>query len=63
MHCRHCKNRVEEAVNDIKGAAGRVNLKKGELEVLYSEEITDRVIISRVEKAGYTVTGVKKTET
>ncbi|MFR4756954.1 MAG: heavy-metal-associated domain-containing protein [Evtepia gabavorous] len=29
MHCEHCKVRVEEAVNDIKGAAGKVDLKKG----------------------------------
>ena len=28
MHCQHCKNRVEEAVGDISGAAARVNLKK-----------------------------------
>ena len=27
MHCEHCKVRVEEAVNDIKGAAGKVVLK------------------------------------
>lgn len=25
MHCEHCKNRVEEVVNDINGVAGKVN--------------------------------------
>lgn len=59
MHCEHCRNRVEEAVNDISGAAGRVNLKKGELKVFYSEHIDDSDIVSRIEKAGYTVTGIK----
>lgn len=54
MHCKHCIRRVEEAVNDIKGAAGKVNLKKGELIVSFSEEVDDKVIISKVEKAGYT---------
>lgn len=28
MHCNNCKMRVEETINDIAGAAGRVNLKK-----------------------------------
>ncbi len=53
MKCENCKNRVEEAVNDISGAAGRVNLKKGELTVLYSEPVEDDVIISKVERLGY----------
>lgn len=53
MHCEHCKNRVEEAVNDIKGVAGTVHLKKGELVVSYAEEVEDSVIISKIEKAGY----------
>ena len=55
MHCVHCKNRVEEAVNDIKGVAGRVDLKKGELTVLYAEEVSDEVIKAKIEKHGYTV--------
>lgn len=58
MHCEHCKNRVEESVNDIKGIAGRVDLKKGELTVLYAEEIEDELIISKIEKAGYSVTKI-----
>lgn len=29
MHCEKCANRVTEAVNDIPGVAGVVNLKKG----------------------------------
>lgn len=53
MSCNRCKNRVEEAVNDIKGVAGKVNLKKGELVVSYAEEVADEVIISKIEKVGY----------
>lgn len=55
MHCEHCKNRVEEAVNEIPGAAGRVNLKKAELKVSYAEEMDDERIIKNIEKAGYRV--------
>lgn len=59
MHCNHCKNRVEEVVNDMAGIAGKVDLKKGELTVSYAEEVDDERIIARIEKAGYTVTGCK----
>ena len=56
MHCEQCKRRVEEAVNDIKGVAGRVDLKKGELTVSYEEDIDDEIIKAKIEKKGYTVT-------
>ena len=54
MHCGHCKNRVEEAVNDIKGVMGRVDLKKGELTVSYAEDVSDEIIKAKLERAGYT---------
>ena len=55
MHCERCKSRVEEVVNDIKGVSGRVDLKKGELTVLYSENVDDSIIKARIKKAGYEV--------
>lgn len=60
MHCEHCKRRVEEAVNDISGVAGIVNLKKGELSVSYEAGVEDDVIISKLEQRGYAVTSVKE---
>ena len=54
---QHCKNRVEEAVGDISGAAARVNLKKGLVTVFYAREIDDQTIREKIEKAGYTLTG------
>ena len=59
MHCNHCKNRVEETVNDVPGISGKVNLKQGELVVSYSEDIEDAIIKARIERAGYTVTEIK----
>ena len=59
MHCEHCKNRVEEVVNDIPGVAGRVDLKRGELTVSYAEGVEDAKIKERIERAGYTVTDIK----
>ena len=55
MHCEHCKRRVEEAVNDISGVAGIVNLKKGELTVSYGLDMEDAVIVEKLEKMGYSV--------
>ncbi len=60
MHCEHCKRRVEEAVNDIKGVAGIVNLKKGELTVSYEMDVKDEEIIGKLEKRGYSVLKVEK---
>ena len=57
MHCEHCKNRVEEVVNDIQGVSGKVNLKKGEITVSYAEDVPDDVIKAKIERVGYTVVG------
>lgn len=59
MTCEHCKARVEEVVNDMKNLSGIVDLKKGELTVSYAEEADDETIKARIERAGYTVTGIK----
>lgn len=53
MHCAHCKARVEEAINDIRGAAAKVDLKKGEVTVSYAEVIPDETIMAKIERAGY----------
>lgn len=53
MHCANCKQRVEEAINDIRGAAARADLKKGEVTVSYAEVIPDEAIRAKVERAGY----------
>lgn len=39
-------------------AAGKVNLRKGEPIISYAEKVDDGVIVSRIEKAGYTVTEI-----
>lgn len=55
MHCVNCKTRVEETVNDIKGVAGRVDLKTGKLTVSYATHVEDALIVARLERLGYTV--------
>lgn len=58
MHCERCKNRVEEVINDMKGVAGKVDLKKGELTVSYADDVDDELIKVRIAHAGYTVTEI-----
>lgn len=59
MHCKQCKRRVEETVSDIKGVAGRVDLKKGILTVSYAENVADELIRAKIERAGYPVTEIQ----
>ena len=59
MHCEKCANRVTEALNDIPGVAGSVNLKKGIATVSYEREIPDGEIKANIERFGYTVTEIR----
>lgn len=59
MTCDHCKNRVEKSINDIDGAAAKVNLKKKEAIVSLEKDVSDEQILAAVEKAGYTVVSIR----
>ena len=58
MMCVHCKARVEQALNDLPGVTGVVNLEAGTAEVTGPEEVADEVLTKAVTEAGYTVKGV-----
>ena len=58
MHCEHCKNRIEEAVNCIVGVSATVNLKKNQVLVEYEAPVDDASIINQIDEMGYTVTSV-----
>lgn len=60
MTCEHCKARVENAINAIDGAAGKVNLSKKEAIVSFEKHIDDEAICAAVEKAGYTVIEIRR---
>lgn len=59
MTCEHCKNRVERSINDMDGAAAKVNLKKKEVVVSMEKEISDEQIRAIIEKAGYKVVEIR----
>lgn len=58
MHCEKCSGRVMETVNDIPGVAASVNLKSGIVTVTYEQEVPDEQIIAKIQRLGYTVTGI-----
>ena len=58
MHCEKCSDRVTEAVNDIPGVAGVVDLKKGIVTVSYERDVLDEHIKDRIQRHGYTVTEI-----
>jgi len=55
MHCKHCENTVTEIINDFDGAAGRVNLSKGEAIVLCDRAVNIEDIKEKIRRRGYTV--------
>lgn len=59
MTCEHCKSWVEKAVNDIDGAAAKVNLGKKEAIVSLEREIPDEEIRAAIENAGYRVVEIR----
>lgn len=60
MHCENCKNRIEGKINDIEGAACRVNLNKKTATVSFNRDMTQDEIRSVIEKSGYTVVDIRR---
>lgn len=59
MTCEHCKNRVESRIDEIDGAAAKVNLKKKEAVISLEKEVSDEIIRTAIEKAGYEVISIR----
>ena len=59
MTCEHCKNRVEKSINDMDGAAAKVNLKKKQAIVSLEKEVSEEQIRAAIEKAGYKVVEIR----
>lgn len=60
MTCEHCKNWVEKSINEIDGAAAKVNLKKKEAVVSIAKEVSDEQIRAAIAKAGYVVVEIRE---
>ncbi len=53
MHCQHCKNSVENSINNIEGATAVVNLKKNVAVVSVDRDVSDEDIRAAVESVGF----------
>lgn len=59
MSCENCKNRVEQRINEIDGAAAKVNLKKKRAIISLEKDVSDEQIRTVIEKAGYEVIEIR----
>lgn len=59
MTCRHCENRVHEAINNLGNTSAAVSHKKGTAVVEMSAIVSDDAITAAITKAGYKVTSVR----
>lgn len=62
MHCKNCKNRVENQLNQIEGALAKVNLKKKEAVVFMERMIPDMLLKNEIEKLDFQVTEIQLKE-
>ncbi len=59
MSCSHCSGRVETALNAIEGVSAKVDLEKKTAFVTLNNDLSDDILKSAVEEAGYTVVSIK----
>ena len=60
MMCPHCEGRVLEALKATAGVCEvKVSHKEGCASVVVDEGVSDEILTSAVEGAGYKVTGIK----
>lgn len=59
MTCEHCKNRVENALNELDGVSVKVNLKKKTAFVSMEKMVSDEEIKKAIELAGYEVSEIR----
>lgn len=59
MTCVNCKNNVERAVNDIDGAACKVDLKNNIAKISYDRDIDVNLVKQAIEKMHYNVVSIE----
>ena len=59
MHCAHCVQSVTDSLNRIDGVSARVDLNKSCAEIFLDREVGEDIIISAVEKEGFSVESIQ----
>lgn len=60
MHCQHCQNRVEQALNNLEGVSAKVNLKKEETVVTMKSHHDEQSLRNAIQEAGYEVISIEE---
>ena len=60
MTCGNCKNRVEMLLDDIDGAAAKVNLHRNQATVKMTRDVSDDEIKTALAGSGYEVVSIAK---
>ena len=59
MHCSHCVKRVEDALSSIENVKKvKVNLSKGEAEIISEKEINNDLIKDKITELDFKVTDI-----
>lgn len=59
MSCKHCSDRVEKALNAIKGVSAKVDLENKMARLQVDENVDMDGVVNAVTDAGYNVVAVK----
>ena len=60
MTCKHCKMRVEKALNDLSGVKKvSIDLETGKTIVEIKKDIESQILVNAVQEAGYRVAKVE----
>jgi copper chaperone CopZ len=59
MHCAHCSQRVEKALEELSGVSAKVDLANKTATVTMKKEYSDEALKKAVEDAGFAVTEIK----
>lgn len=59
MSCKHCKERVENRLNEMDGISAKVDLKEKTAVVSMEKDVSDEELVKVIVKAGYEVTGIR----
>ena len=59
MHCAHCVQSVTDSLNRIDGVSARVDLNKSCAEIFLDREVGEDILISAVEKEGFSVESIQ----
>lgn len=55
MHCENCRNRIEHEINQLDGVVCRINLRKHQAVISYSQPVEEQTLCSVIEGMGYQV--------